>query len=198
MADPAKKTATYADVEAAPPHLIAELINGSLYTHPRPAPRHGAVTLALGAELGGPFQKGRGGPGGWFFVFDTEVKFGDDLLVPDIAGWRRERLPSLPKTNWMQVRPDWVCEATSPGTALRDKHFKRDIYARSGVPHYWIVDPRARLLEVLQLEQGKWTIFGTYSSGNDVKAPPFEAHSFPLDDLWPLREPEGFSEDSPE
>ena len=198
MAEPARKRATYADLEAVPPNLVAEIIYGALHTHPRPAPRHGAVAMALGVELGAHFQRRGGGPGGWIFMFDTEVKFGDDLLVPDIAGWRKERLPSLPTTNWMQVRPDWVCEATSPSTASRDKHFKRDIYARSGVPHYWIVDPRTRVLEVFQLVHGKWTLFGTFSSGSDVVAPPFEAHSFPMDVLWPLSEPDGFSEESPE
>ena len=198
MAETAKRQATYADIEALPEGVRGELIYGALYTHPRPTPRHSAVATALGLELGNPFQKGSGGPGGWIFMIETEVMFGENLLVPDIAGWRRERLTAFPETNWVSVRPDWICEATSPSTALRDRHFKRDIYASAGVPHYWIIDPRSRILEVFQLELEKWTLFGTYSAGNDVAAPPFESHSFPMDSLWPLQEPEGFSEDSPE
>lgn len=198
MADPAKRQATYADIEALPEGVRGELIYGALYTHPRPNTRHSMVATALGMELGTPFQRGRGGPGGWVFMIEPEVKFGDNLLVPDIVGWRRERLPAVAATNWVPVRPDWVCEATSPSTALRDRHFKRDIYARAGVPHYWILDPRLRFLEVFQLEDGGWKLFGTLSAGSDVAAPPFESHSFPLDALWPLGEPDGFAEESME
>lgn len=198
MAAPAKRTATYADIEALPEGVTGELIHGALHTQPKPSPRHMSVATALSGELASPFQKGRGGPGGWVFLMETEIKFGENILVPDIAGWRRERLTSLPHTNWMTVRPDWICEATSPATALRDRHYKRDIYGLAGVPHYWIIDPRARLLEVFQLENKKWTLFGTYSAGSDVAAPPFEAYSFPMDVLWPLGDPDGFSEDSPE
>ena len=198
MAETAKHQATYADIEALPEGVRGEIINGALYTHPRPSPRHSIVATSLSVELGIPFQKGKGGPGGWIFLFETEVKFGENLLVPDIAGWRKERFTKFPTTNWMTLRPDWVCEATSPSTALRDRHFKRDIYANAGVPHYWILDPRSRMLEVFELEKGKWNLFGTFSAGNDVAAPPFESHTFPMDILWPFPEPEGFSEESPE
>jgi Uma2 family endonuclease len=198
MAEPAKRKATYADIEALPEGVRGEIIHGALYTHPRPAPRHNSVASALGVELGAPFQKGRGGPGGWIFIIEQEVKFGENLLVPDVSGWRRERLTTYPKTNWFSVRPDWICEATSPSTAMRDRHLKRDIYAAAGVPYYWIIDPRLRILEVFVLEKNKWFLHGAFTSGNSVSAPPFEAHSFPLEDLWPLSEAEGFSEDSPE
>jgi Uma2 family endonuclease len=198
MADPAKKIATYTDIEALPDGVRGEIMHGALYTHPRPNSRHSVVATALGSELANPFQRGRGGPGGWVFMFEPEVKFGDDLLVPDIVGWSRDRLTSYPTTNWVTVRPDWICEATSPSTAMRDRHFKRDIYAQAGVPHYWILDPRAKILEVFQLEGKRWTLYGTFTMGNDVSAPPFEAYSFPMDVLWPLGEPEGFSEVSPE
>ena len=198
MADPAQKIATYSDIEALPEGVRGEIMHGTLYTHPRPNNRHSVVATALGGELLTPFQKGRGGPGGWVFMFEQEVMFGENLLVPDICGWRRERLASFATTNWVTVRPDWVCEATSPSTAMRDRHFKRDIYARAGVPHYWIIDPQLRILEVFELTGKNWTLFGTFSGGNDVVAPPFESYSFPMDVLWPLAEPEGFSEESPE
>ncbi len=198
MADPAQRQATYADIEALPEGVRGEIIYGSLYTHPRPNARHSMVATALSGELTNAFQRGRGGPGGWVFMIEPEVMFGENLLVPDLVGWRRERLSTVASTNWMSARPDWVCEATSPSTALRDRHFKRDIYAQAGVPHYWIVEPRLKYLEVFQLDGGKWQLFGTFSAGNDVAAPPFEEHSFPMDALWPLGEPEGFAEDSKE
>ena len=192
---PAKKIATYSDIEALPEGVRGEIIHGALYTHPRPNNRHSMVATALGMELGSPFQRGRSGPGGWVFMFEPEVMFSDNLLVPDIAGWRRDRLTTIAATNWVSVRPDWICEATSPSTALRDRHFKRDIYARAGVPHYWILEPRLRFLEVFELNGGAWKLFGTFSPGNDVAAPPFESHVFPLDTLWPLAEPNGFAEE---
>ncbi len=106
MAEREKRLATYADLEAVPEHLVAEIIDGTLMTHPRPSPRHGMTSASLGDELTGPFQKGRGGPGGWVFSVEPEIKFGEDILVPDLAGWRRERLRELPKRNFFEVAPD--------------------------------------------------------------------------------------------
>ncbi len=196
MAEPAKHNATYADIEALPPHVVGEIIYGALYTQPRAAFVHNAAANSLSAEVTGPYQKGKGGPGGWVFATEQEVQFGEHLLVPDIAGWKRERLAAPPRENWVTIRPDWVCEVVSPSTVLRDRHFKRDIYAAFAVPHYWMVDPRTRSLEVYELSQGKWTLFGTYSGSMDVSAPPFNALSFTLETLWPLPEPEGFNEDT--
>jgi Uma2 family endonuclease len=196
MAEPAKRNATYADIEALPPHVTGEIIHGSLYTQPRPAFVHNAATPSLYAEVSVPYQKGRGGPGGWVFAVEQEVKFGEHLLVPDISGWRRERLPTLPPDNWISVRPDWVCEVTSPSTVLRDRHFKRDISASFAVPHYWMVDPKTRSLEVYELSQGKWMLVGNFSGNAEVSAPPFDAITIQLETLWPLPEPEGFHEDS--
>jgi Uma2 family endonuclease len=198
MAEPAKRNATYADIEALPPHVTGEIIHGSLYTQPRATFVHNAAANSLSDEITGPFQKGKGGPGGWVFATEQEVQFGEHLLVPDISGWKRDRLKTLPRDNWVTVRPDWVCEVASPSTMLRDRHFKRDIFATFSVPYYWMVDPKTRSLEVYELLQGKWTLFATYSGSMDVSAPPFDAISFQLETLWPLPEPEGFNEDSPE
>jgi Uma2 family endonuclease len=194
MPEPVEKRATYADVEAAPPHLVAEIIDGELVTHPRPAPRHGIAAHALGGALSGPFQNGRGGPGGWVFSVEPEVAFGENILVPDITGWRRERLIDVPETNYFTTAPDWVCEILSVSTEVRDRTSKRGIYADAGVPHLWFVDPRQQLLEVFQLSDGKWMLIGTWRSADEVRAAPFDAISFSLADLWPLDKPLGFNE----
>jgi Uma2 family endonuclease len=195
MADSAKKRATYADLEAVPPHLVAEIIDGRLVTHPRPSPRHGATANSLSGELTNPFQKGRGGPGGWVFFAEPELKLGSDILVPDIAAWRRERLSAYPETNYFTVVPDWVCEVLSASTETRDRTVKRRIYAEAGIAHLWLIDPRQQLLEAFVLSGGEWKLKGTWAADDTVSAPPFEAISFSLADLWPLDRPLGFGED---
>ena len=108
MGEAAKTPAIYADLEAVPPHLVAEILFGTLSTHPRPAPRHGGATSALGAVTGGPYQFGIGGPGGWIFVDEPELHLGPHVVVPDIAGWRRERLARLPDTAYIEsLLRDW-------------------------------------------------------------------------------------------
>ncbi|HEY5817220.1 MAG TPA: Uma2 family endonuclease [Mesorhizobium sp.] len=195
MADPVKRPATYADLEAVQPHLVAEIIDGELMTHPRASPRHGATANSLGDELTGPFQKGRGGPGGWVFFIEPEVKFGGDILVPDIAGWRRERLPALPERNYFEVAPDWVCEVLSGSTEKRDRTLKMRIYGEAGIPHIWLIDPRLQILEAFANVGGRWTKVGDWNSDDAVRAPPFDAISFSLADLWPLDPPLGFNDD---
>lgn len=194
MADAAKKRATYADLEAVPSHLVAEIIDGTLYTHPRPSPRHGATANSLGDELTGPFQKGRGGPGGWVFFVEPEIEFGKDLLVPDIAGWRRERLKDYPEKNYFTTVPDWVCEILSGSTEKRDRTLKMRIYGDAGVPHLWLIDPRLQILEAYENRDQRWTKTGDWNSDDEVRAPPFDAISFSLADLWPLDRPLGLQE----
>jgi Uma2 family endonuclease len=186
MAEPAKRNATYADLEAVPPHLVAEILDGELVTHPRPAPPHITAGGALQIELGGPFQKGRGGPGGWILLPEPEIHLGPNVVVPDLAGWRRERMPHMPTTAYYETAPDFVCEVISPSTEANDKGPKRRIYGLYGVPHLWHLDPVARLLEVFVLQDERWVLFETYQDGDEVKAPPFDAVSFALADLWPV------------
>jgi len=195
MAESTKRPATYADLEAVPPHLVAEIIDGELVTHPRPSPRHNAAATSLADELTGPFQKGRGGPGGWVFFVETEIKLDQHLLVPDVSGWRRERLTGYPERNYITVVPDWVCEVLSGSTERRDRTSKRRIYAEAGVPHLWLVDPRQQILEVFELKDASWMLVATWRSADVVRAPPFDAISFSLADLWPLDPPLGFNED---
>ena len=186
MAEPKRHSATYADIEALPPHVVGEIAFGVLHTHPRPAPRHALASSVLGAELNTSFQRGRSGPGSWVFIDEPELHLGDHVLVPDIAGWRRERLPELPQTAYFETPPDWICEVLSPSTVRFDRTDKLTIYASFGVSHCWYVDPIARTLEILALQNGKWLIAATFKDADPVSAPPFEAHTFNLDVLWSL------------
>ncbi|WP_187971517.1 Uma2 family endonuclease [Aquibium microcysteis] len=190
-----KKPATYADLEAVPEHLVAEIIDGVLRTHPRPSRRHVAAASSLGDELVGPFQKGRGGPGGWLILDEPEIHLRDDVVVPDLAGWRRDRLVDHPETNFFTVAPDWICEVLSGSTERRDRTVKRKIYARHGVSFLWLVDPRQQMLEAFALVDGAWVLRGTWNSDDEVRAPPFDAIAFSLADLWPFDPPLGMNED---
>ncbi len=189
MTKPVPTPATYADLEKVPPHLVAEIIHGVLETHPRPAPRHGLAANALGAEVTGPFQRGRGGPGGWVFITEPELHLGGNVLVPDIAGWRRERLSRTPEKVGVTIAPDWACEILSPSTARLDQGPKRQIYAHQGVAFLWMLDPATRVLDAYQLVGGKWLLLGTATGSDEVSLAPFDAISFSLDVLFPLDPP---------
>ncbi|MBI1385514.1 MAG: Uma2 family endonuclease [Rhizobiales bacterium] len=180
--------ATYADLAALPANMVGEIIHGVLHAQPRPRPAHAVVSHELQVELGNPFGRGRGGPGGWLFMDEPELHLEAHVVVPDIAGWRRERLPRLPTTAFIATAPDWVCEVLSPSTARIDRTDKLAIYAEHGVGHAWYVDPDARTLEVFALTGGKWLLAATFKEADPVMAPPFEVHTFPLDVLWPYAE----------
>jgi Uma2 family endonuclease len=186
MADPAQKPATYADLEAVPDHLVAEILFGSLVTHPRPAPPHSVASNALAYELTGPFQKGRGGPGGWVFMTEPGLYLGPHVIVPDLAGWRRERMPRLPPKARVEIAPDWACEVISRSTEAYDKGPKRRICATYGVKHLWHVNPTSKILEVFELRDGQWLLVEAFEGADSVKAPPFLEAEFQLCDLWPL------------
>ena len=186
MAQPrqTRQPATYADLLKVPDHLVAEILDGELYATPRPAPRHADASSGLGGALRGPFDRGRGGPGGWRILDEPELHLAADVVVPDLAGWRRERLPSLPEEAYFSLAPDWICEVISPSTAAMDRVKKLSIYAREGVSHAWLVDPIARTLEVLHREGGRWTIVSTWSGLVTVRAQPFDAIDLDLSLLW--------------
>lgn len=154
MAQPKPRVATYSDIEALPENMVGEILFGVLHAHPRPEPRHANATSVLGHEVMGPFQFGRGGPGGWIFLDEPELHLGEHVVVPDIAGWRRERMPKLPATAYFETPPDWVCEVLSPSTQRIDRTDKLSVYAAFGVGHAWYVDPDACTLEVLVLTGG--------------------------------------------
>ena len=184
-----KHAATYADLEAVPPHLVAEVIDGTLVTHPRPLPAHAAAMFALGNEIGDPFQKGNGGPGGWIFMVEPELHLGKHVLVPDIAGWRRERLPKDPKTVGITTAPDWLCEVLSPSTASHDRTSKFRIYHEHRVGHLWYVDPQYRTLEVFAWSEPHWIPVANFGDFEQVSAPPFAELTFDLGALWPFDTP---------
>lgn len=177
--------ATYADVLAAPPNMVAELFDGVLYTMSRPAPRHATASSRLGAVISGPFDIGLNGPGGWRILDEPELHLGDSVAVPDIAGWRLERMPELPETAWFELPPDWVCEILSPSTRRLDLGIKREVYAQYGVSHLWLLDPEPRVLEVFELSGGRWLHVRTFTGDEEVAVPPFDAVPFKLDLLWP-------------
>jgi Uma2 family endonuclease len=184
MADPARRRATYQDVIDAPPHKVAEIIDGELTVSPRPGGPHSAAASALGAELTFPFGRGRGGPGGWIILFEPELHLGEDILVPDIAGWRRTRLPHVPNEAYFTLPPDWLCEVLSPATEKRDRADKLAIYARHAVSHVWLVNPLERTLETLKVEAGRWVILGVFRDDARVRAEPFDAIELELGVLW--------------
>jgi len=179
------RKATYQDVLDAPPGMVAEVIAGTLHTQPRPAARHARASSTIGIEVGGPFDLGRGGPGGWWIIDEPELHLDEDIVVPDLAGWRRETMPEYPDTAFFDIAPDWVCEILSPSTRRIDLGGKRDIYAREGVGHLWLVDPEAKTLEAFGLRCGDWVLVATLADDAPVSLPPFDAITFPLDALWP-------------
>lgn len=184
VADPARKVATYEDVLNAPRNMVAEIVDGELRLFPRPATPHAAAASALGDELGPPFKRGRGGPGGWLIVHEPELHLQSDILVPDLAGWRRERLPVLPNGPFLTLAPDWLCEVLSPSTAKVDRAQKLPIYARERVSHVWLVDPNLRTLEVLDLDGSSWRLLAVHRDDDRVRAKPFDAIELDLGLLW--------------
>jgi len=186
VAEP-KRRATYDDVLAAPEIKIAEIIDGELLLSPRPPHPHARASSMLGAELMGEFDREAGDPfrtGGWWILAEPELHFGDDVVVPDLAGWRRERAPrgDLP---WFDIAPDWLCETLSPSTARIDRGRKLGIYARAGVEHVWLLDPIARTLEILRRgADGLYVIAAVHTGDDKPRAEPFDAIELDLARLW--------------
>jgi Uma2 family endonuclease len=184
-----KVRATYDDVINAPEHLVAEILGGELVLTPRPGPPHAKASLQLVRRLGAPFEDAIGGPGGWVFLYEPELHFetaGLEVLVPDLVGWRRERLPEMPKTAAFHVAPDWVCETLSPSTETVDRERKMAIYAREKVAHLWLLDPRRRRLEIYRLADGAWQAVGTPAdpARPDFRGSPFDSVALDLSSLW--------------
>jgi Uma2 family endonuclease len=179
-----RKRATYAELEALPANVVGEIVDGVLYASPRPAGPHGVASSHLGSELIAPFTRGRGGPGGWLIMDEPELHLADDVLVPDVAGWRRERMPAPYLTAFTTLAPDWLCEVLSPSTKNLDRNAKLPVYAREGVRHVWLMDPEQRTLEVLRLEGAGYTLIATYAGNALVRAEPFEAIELDLPFIW--------------
>jgi Uma2 family endonuclease len=184
MSAPARGPAAYEDLLRLPDHVVGQIVDGELIASPRPAFPHARAGTGLVGGLHGPFQLGSGGPGGWWIVYEPELHHGPDVLVPDLAGWRRERMPVLPDAAFCELAPDWVCEILSPATMRLDRIRKLPIYARAGVPHAWLIDPVARTLEVLRLQGANWLLVATFGADDKVRAEPFAAIELALATLW--------------
>jgi hypothetical protein len=181
---PLDRPATYEDLEKVPDIMVAEIVDGELHASPRPVPRHAVAGSSVGILIGGPYQHGRGGPGGWWILYEPELHVGRDVLVPDWAGWQRSRMPAVPETAYFAVAPDWICEVLSPSTASLDRVKKLPIYAREGVRFAWLVDPLARTLEVCRLEGGRWVLLSAHAGSEIVRADPFLETELELAALW--------------
>lgn len=181
---PFDRPATYQDLEQLPPNMVAEIVDDELWASPRPAPRHSRAWARLTGFIEPPYDQGRHGPGGWIILGEPEIHLGKQVLVPDLAGWRRSRLPRLPATAHIAIAPDWVCEVISPSTARLDRAKKLGIYARESVQHAWLVDPLARTVEVLRLEGGRWAIVATHAGEAVVRIEPFEDIEIEIGALW--------------
>ncbi len=178
------RVATYDDILALPENVVGEIIDGELFVSPRPGPPHIRATSRLGAWLMRYFDEGDGGPGGWWIMDEPELRLGEDVLVPDIAGWRRERMPVFPETANFEITPDFVCEAVSPSSTRLDRFLKLPRYARHRVPYAWILDPLARGLEVYRLEGDRFSLIETFEGDGAVRAEPYDAVELSLLYLW--------------
>ena len=189
------KRATYEDVLSAPENRVAEILDGELFLSPRPSSRHSVASSRLGGALV-PFDDGPDRPGGWWILDEPELHFGGDVVVPDLGGWRRARMPVMLDVAFFSLAPDWVCEVLSPSTERIARGRKLRIYAEAGVAHVWLVNPVERTLEVLRLRDGAWTIVAVCSDSDTVRVEPFDAIELALGRLWvepptspdPLRE----------
>lgn len=194
MAHAARKAdvATLSDLEALPENVVGEIIDGELVVSPRPAPAHAVAEVTIGGDVNGAFGGpggGAHGPGGWWILVEPELHLGGHVLVPDLAGWRRERLPSLRGFTAFTVAPDWVCEIVSPSSVRRDRVVKTAIYVSLGVPHMWLVDPDAQVVESYQLADGRWTVAAIVGGAEVARLPPFDAVELDLSRWWLPDEP---------
>lgn len=181
---PLDRPATYDDLVKLPDNLVAEILDGELHASPRPALRHSRTERSLGRAIGGPYDEGIGGPGGWWILTEPELHLGADVLVPDLGGWRRSRMAELPDAAYATLAPDWVCEILSPSTASFDRVKKFGVYVREAVAHVWFIDPLAQTLEVFRLDAGRSVLLATHAGKEIVRAEPFDDVEIDLASLW--------------
>ena len=188
--NPARKRATYEDLLQVPERLVAEIIDGELTTAPRPSFPYARAVSIISRQLDS-FDRETDGPddpGGWWIFSEPELHLGADILGPDIAGWRRERMPVLEDVPYSELAPDWICEVISPSTGRNDRVLKMPVYAREQVRHLWLVDPGMRTLEVYRLEAQRWVVMSTHGGSGMIRAEPFAAIEIDLGRWWLERE----------
>ena len=192
MSRAAHHKATWEDLAGLPEGDRTEVVDGELWTAPSPLPRHGFIEGAVAGFVGMPFQYDPSGPGGWWIVPEIDVELTPhDVVRPDLSGWRRERMPRFPSERPVRVVPDWVCEIVSPSSARMDRLLKPSLYLRTGVPHFWLVDPDARILEAFEAKDGAWLRLGGWSDGDVARIAPFDAIELDVGRLFPPEEPAG-------
>ncbi len=177
------REAGYEDLQRLPEGESGEIIFGQLHTQPRPSSRHARVEVGIGRELSGPFDVGRGGPGGWVILSEPELHLDGHVLIPDLAGWRRHNLPLIPDGP-IDTAPDWVCEILSPATANKDRKIKLPLFGRLGVAYAWLVDPYAKTIEVMHFAEAHWILLGTHGDDEQMRAEPFDAVVIELAPFW--------------
>ncbi len=180
----AKRQARYEDLFELPANMVGEIVNGELHVSPRPAMKHALAATYMSAGVIGHYGRG-GGTGGWWIVFEPELHLGPDVLVPDLAGWRKERMPTYPDAPFTELAPDWICEVLSASTRSLDRIRKLPIYAREGVAHAWLVDPEDRFLEVFRLDNGLWKLVAQFEGEGMIRAEPFDAVELDMGAWWP-------------
>ncbi|MBZ4418012.1 Uma2 family endonuclease [Myxococcus sp. RHSTA-1-4] len=185
MSDKPRTESIYEELERLPPEVTGEIIDGKLYVSPGPRFIHSRAATRLLKRIG-PFdeEEGETGPGGWLILFEPRLHLNGNVLRPDLAGWRRERMPEMPDVVGAELAPDWLCEVLSPSTAALDRNQKMAVYAREGVRHLWLIDPRLQTLEVYRLHGGDWQRLGVHTGNAVVHAEPFEALPLKLASLW--------------
>jgi Uma2 family endonuclease len=184
--DPARRRATYEDLLNLPEHVVGEIVDGEPYASPRPASPHAFAGSAIGQDLG-PFSRRPGspaGPGGWWILDEPELYFGPDVLVPDLAAWREERMPKVPNVSYFELAPDWVCDVVSPSTGRLDRVRKMPVYGREQVQRLWLVDPILRTLGVYRLEGARWVVTSTHGGAERARPAPFAALEIDLQRWW--------------
>lgn len=180
------RPATRRDLDGLSAGVVGEILAGQLHVSPRPASPHALASSTAGIDIGGPFhrKRGEGGPGGWWILDEPELELGDDILVPDLAGWRRERMPIIADVAAFTLAPDWVCEVVSPSTGRVDRVVKMPIYARAGVGHLWLVDPIEQYVEVFALASGQWLLLKVHGGDEKMHAAPFDTLEIDLARWW--------------
>lgn len=183
---PAHQPTLYEDLAALPEGLTGEILDGQLHTQPRPTGSQVRTETELAYDLVGSYGRGRGGPSGWWILVEPEIHFvtDEEVAVPDLVGWRRERMPQIPQGRRFEVVPDWICEVVSPSTASKDREIKMPLYARYGVAFAWLVDPTRRTLETFRLEGREWRLLADASGDDRIAVTPFDALQLDLSNLW--------------